>query len=184
MSRVNWLLFVYFLGAIYNPVLAKSDEQWYQTIGSHIADTWNEGNVELYLPIRTIHMPFAYSAEQRAHYTENPYGFGIGTGHYNNSGNYEGMLIMAFQDSHGKPEYLAGYEWIPTWSFKNDTKAGVGVVGLLNARSDFSHYKPFPGALPVFSASYKQLSIQATYVPPLEGGSGNIVFAWLKWTFD
>lgn len=183
MNRVNWILFVFFICIISDPVLAESNKYWYQTIGSHFAKTWNAGNIELYLPIRTIHMPFAYSDEQRNHYTENPYGFGIGKGYYNSSGNYEGMLIMGFQDSHGKPEYIAGYGWIPTWSFIKDTKTGVGVVGLINARSDFSHYRPFPGALPIFSMTYKQLNIQATYVPPAVG-SGNIVFAWIKWTFE
>lgn len=183
MNRVKWLLLICFLGAIYRPALAESDERWYQIMSSHMAETWTAGNIELYLPMKTVHMPFAYSHEQRSHYTEHPYGFGIGKGRYNSSGNYEGILVMGFQDSHGKPEYMAGYEWIPTWSFANETKAGVGFVGLVTARSDFSHYRPFPGALPIFSVSYKQLSLQATYVPPVIG-SGNVIFTWIKWTFE
>lgn len=184
MSVKNFCTSIVLLFCLCQPVFAESDESWYQSMSRHVADTWKEGNIELYLPLITYHMPFAYSKEQRENFTEQPLGLGIGKGRFNYKGNYEGMLLMAFQDSHGKLEYLAGYSWIPMWSFQHDIKAGVGAMGFVSARSDFLHYIPFPGVLPVASVSYKNMSLQTTFIPQLGPVSGNVIFAMLKWTFD
>ncbi len=162
----------------------ESDENWYQTMSRHISETWHDGNVEMYLPLKTIHMPFAYSHEQRENFNENPLGFGIGKGRFNSNGNYEGMMVMVFQDSHSKPEYLAGYQWIPQWSLSDNFKAGLGAVGFISARSDFLHYTPFPGVLPVASLSYKNLMLETTYIPGVSSFGGNVLFVMLKWKFD
>lgn len=163
----------------------ESDESWYQTMSRHASDTWHEGNIEIYLPVRTIHMPFAYSQEKRENFTENPLGFGIGKGRINHNGNYEAMMIMVFQDSHGKPEYLAGYQWVPQWSLTENAKVGIGAAGFISARSDIGHYTPFPGVLPVGSVSYKNLSLEATYIPGLPNSfTGNVLFMMVKWRFD
>jgi palmitoyl transferase len=186
LNKINYLFFGSLLIFINfcQPVFAESDESWYSSMRKHVTDTWNDGKIELYIPLKTIHMPFAYSHEQRDHLNENPLGLGIGKGRYNSSGNYEGMLVMVFQDSHSKPEYLLGYSWIPMWSFQHNIKAGAGIMGFVSARSDFGHYIPFPGALPVATISYKNLSLQTTYIPRLGPVSGNVIFTMLKWTFD
>ena len=170
----------------WSPLLqAESDEHWYQTMSKHVADTWTEGNFELYLPLKTYHLPFAYTNEQRENFTENPLGLGIGKGHFNSNGNYEGVAAMIFQDSHAKPEYVVGYYWIPTWDFKYDIKMGAGMMGFVSARSDFGHYIPFPGVLPVGIVSYKKLSLQATFIPEIKHVvSGNVIFVVAKWSFD
>jgi palmitoyl transferase len=80
--------------------------------------------------------------------------------------------------------YTVGYTWIPTWNVgKSEVKVGAGLTGFLMSREDYFGGVPFPGLLPVASISYKQLSLQATYVPGGQG-NGNVLFAWGKWTFD
>lgn len=156
----------------------------YHTAVEHVKDTWSEGKVELYVPFLTYHMPFAYTAEQRSQYNEYPAGGGIGLGRYNDSGNYEATYAMAFLDSHSDMSYMVGYAWIPTWNVgKSEVKVGVGITGFLMSRQDYFGGVPFPGALPVASISYKQLSVQAAYVPGGQG-NGNVLFAWGKWTFN
>ena len=167
---------------------SPADAAWWRDLFhtgvDHVKDTWAEGKVEAYVPFLSFHMPFAYSSEQRANYKENPLGFGLGLGRYNASGNYEGTYAMVFQDSHGQPQYMAGYAWIPTWPLGDTAlRAGIGVVGFLTARADTANYTPFPGLLPVASLSIADFSVQAAYVPG-GNGWGNVLFAWAKWTFD
>jgi palmitoyl transferase len=156
----------------------------YHTAAEHVKDTWTKGKVELYVPFLTYHMPFAYSAEKRSEYNEYPGGAGIGLGRYNASGNYEATYAMAFLDSHSDMSYMVGYAWIPTWNVgKSEVKVGAGLTGFIMSRQDYFGGVPFPGVLPVASISYKQLSLQAAYVPGGQG-NGNVLFAWGKWTFD
>lgn len=164
--------------------VAAAEESWYDSGSRHIVQTWKEGQVEAYLPFLSYHMPFAYTEEQRQEYTERPYGFGLGKGRFNDRGNYEGIYAMVFQDSHGQPQYMAGYAWIPTWPIGDtEIKVGVGMAAFLTARADINNYLPFPGILPVASLSISKFSIQASYVPGGQG-NGNVLFAWTKWTFD
>jgi len=90
---------------------------------------------------------------------------------------------MGFSDSHYKPTFMAGYAWVPMWNLgRSEVKVGVGLSGFLMSRQDYASGIPFPGVLPVASISYKNLAIQAAYVP---GGqnNGNVIFMWGKWTF-
>ena len=162
---------------------ANETQSWYGTAWQHVKDTWYEGEVEAYVPFLTYHLRFAYRQELLDQYNEYPAGFGIGKGRYNSSGNWEGMYAMGFSDSHNKPSFMVGYGWIPTWDLgKSEVKVGVGLSAFLMSRQDYMSGIPFPGILPVASISYKNLAIQAAYVP---GGqnNGNVIFMWGKWTF-
>lgn len=156
---------------------------WYATAWTHVQETWRQGDVEAYVPFLSYHLPFAYTAQQRAEYNEYPAGFGLGKGRYNKSGNWEGMYAMGFRDSHGDPSYMLGYGWIPTWNIgKSEVKAGVGLTGFLMSRKDYFGGIPFPGVLPIASIGYKNLTAQAAYIPGGKG-YGNVLFMWGKWTF-
>lgn len=157
---------------------------WYEEGIHHVSKTWQEGSVEIYLPFATLHMPFAYTPDQRKNYNELPLGLGAGRGRINSNGNYEGVFGMVFQDSHSRTEYTVGYAWIPTWTVHDtDMKVGVGLAGIITARSDIGNYMPFPAVLPVASISAGNFSIQAAYVPGGKG-NGNVLFAWAKWSFN
>lgn len=163
--------------------LGQTSNSWMDTAWQHAKTTWNEGDTELYVPFLAYHMPFAYRQELRDQYNEFPAGVGLGRGRYNSSENWEGIYAMGFADSHNQPSFMLGYGWIPTWKVgQSDIKVGVGLTGFLMSRQDYWGGVPFPGILPLASISYKQLAVQAAYVP---GGrdNGNVLFMWGKWTF-
>ena len=156
---------------------------WYRTAWKHVEDTARHGGWELYVPVYTFHMPFAYTPSLLRSYNDYPAGLGIGRGRYNANGNWEGFFAMEFADSHARPEYQAGYGWIPTWHpFTENSRIGLGLTGFIMARSDIRRYTPFPGALPLASIGYRMVDFQTVYVP---GGKndGNVMLFWLKWSF-
>lgn len=160
-----------------------ANQNWLGTAWSHVQDTWRDGEIEVYVPFWSYHLPFAYTPSQRAEYTEYPAGIGLGKGRMNKSGNWEGIYAMGFRDSHGDPSYMVGYGWIPMWNIgKSEVKVGAGLTGFLMSRRDYWNGVPFPGILPVASVSYKKASIQAAYVPGGQG-NGNVIFMWGKFGF-
>jgi len=172
-----------------SPNTAQSTESksWYasawDTAGQHLSDLWTKGDVELYVPFWSYHLPFAYSPEKRASYTEYPAGGGLGKGWYNASGNWEGVYVMGFQDSHAQPMYMAGYGWVPTWNPINEqSRIGIGATVFLFMRSDINGYAPTPGILPMVTAGYGPIDVQMAYIPGGEG-NGNVLFWWAKYSF-
>jgi len=163
------------------PLSKRSDKSWLSGLWDPIADTYDNGALEFYLPLKTYHSRTTYSAEQIAGYQENPIGFGVGRGLYNENGNYQGVFAMAFQDSHFKPSYTVGYEWKAIWRPSEDTRVGLGYLAGLMSRTDYFSYIPFPVILPVASIAYKNFSLEGAYVPPGGKNGGNVVFVWAKW---
>lgn len=157
---------------------------WIDTAADHIGQTWREGDTELYVPVWTHHHRGTYDQDHIDGFNEFPAGIGLGKGRYNENGNWEGIYAMGFLDSHSKPSFMAGYGWAPTWNLGNEIKAGVGVTGFLMSRRDYWNGLPFPGVLPIASIGYKQLSLQATYIPSTGRNNGNVLFMWGKWTFQ
>lgn len=143
---------------------------------------WREGSNELYLPLYTWHLPFAYSAEKRDGYVEYPAGVGISKGLSDEQGNWHSLYAMIFRDSHGNPEPIAGYAWAARWGNPKGFKAGVGYTVFLTARSDYD-WVPFPAVLPIATLEYNRYALQTTYIP---GGSGfgNVILLFGKYTFD
>ncbi|UOD50727.1 lipid IV(A) palmitoyltransferase PagP [Orrella daihaiensis] len=160
-----------------------SEPGWIDTAWTHVKDTWETGDTELYVPFLSYHMRFGYDADKIDDFNEYPAGLGLGKGRYNSSGNWESLYAMTFLDSHSKPSFMAGYAWVPSWDLGNDFKAGVGVTGFLMSRSNYYNYIPFPGVLPMASITYKQLALQAAYIPGFSRNDGNVLFVWGKWTF-
>ena len=167
---------------------ATANQSWYgaawDTAGQHLSDIWNKGDYSVMIPFWTYHMPYAYSAEKRAQYTEYPAGGGISKGYFNDSGNWEGIYLMEYQDSHGKPMYMGGYGWVPTWRPIDDKfKIGAGLTAFMFMRSDIGNYAPLPGVLPVGSIGYGPVDVQVAYVPGGQG-NGNVLFWWARFTFQ
>jgi palmitoyl transferase len=74
---------------------------------------------------------------------------------------------MAFKDSHNNWEPIIGYGWEKGWYLdqNRDFRLGLGLTAAVTARQDFANYVPLPVVLPLLSASYKQASVQLTYIP-------------------
>ncbi|WP_298313146.1 lipid IV(A) palmitoyltransferase PagP, partial [Propionivibrio sp.] len=159
---------------------AEADRSWYQRVWHPIANAYNNGAFEFYLPLETYHLRSKYSAEKIATFQEKPFGFGVGRGGYNEHGNWEGVYAMGFQDSHFKPSYIAGYGWKAIWHPAEDVRLGLGYTAALMTRADIANYIPFPVVLPMASLAYKNLSLETVFVPGA-AGAGNIFFIWAKW---
>lgn len=172
---------------ITSPGVASTGDEprgWLDTAWTHAKTTWETGNTELYLPFWTHHMRFGYDAEKIDQFNEFPAGLGLGKGRYNSNGNWESIYAMGFLDSRSNPSFMAGYAWAPTWEVGSDVKVGVGLTGFLMSRSNYWNGIPFPGVLPIASVTYKQLAVQAAYIPSTRRNDGNVLFVWGKWTFE
>ena len=152
---------------------------WHDHIFQQLASTWKEGQPELYLPLYTYHMGFAYSQQKIDGFDKNPMGLGIGKGVYDQNGDWHGLYVMGFHDSHFKPEYIAGYGYKTFWHLSEELKFGVGYTAFLTTRADIGHYIPIPGILPLGSLEYQKFSIDSVYVPGGKG-DGNVLFFWSK----
>lgn len=164
-------------------MLAADDDVWYDVIWRHLTDTWTQGTYELYVPFWSYHLPFAYTPEERALYTEYPYGVGLGRGRYNSSGDWEGFYAMEFADSHGRPYVQAGFGWIPTWRPMGDKfRLGFGPTVFVFFHEEISAYRPLPALLPIGSVGYDRLDVHVAYVPGFKS-IGNVVFWFAKYAF-
>ena len=163
---------------------AGDDDVWYDVIWRHLTDTWTQGTYELYVPFWTYHLPFAYTPEERALYTEYPYGVGLGRGRYNSRGDWEGFYAMEFADSHGRPYVQAGFGWIPTWRPMGDKfRLGFGPTVFVFFHEEISAYRPLPALLPIGSIGYDRFDVHVAYVPGVKS-IGNVVFWFAKYAFD
>ncbi|MBA3996564.1 MAG: phospholipid:lipid A palmitoyltransferase [Candidatus Accumulibacter sp.] len=155
---------------------------FFDRVQQRVESTWRDGQTELYVPLHTRHMRWAYTREQIDGYNETPLGLGLGRGRYDANGDWHGLYVMGFQDSHFKPEYMFGYGYKTYWPVSGALKAGLGYTAFLTTRSDIAHYTPVPGILPIASLEYERFSLDATYVPGGKG-NGNILFIWSKVRF-
>ncbi|HTY04700.1 MAG TPA: lipid IV(A) palmitoyltransferase PagP [Rhodocyclaceae bacterium] len=163
---------------------ARADDQkgWFDSAWDNVTKTYVEGTSELLVPTYTWHMPWAYTRSKIDEYHNYPYGLGYGRGRFDEKGNYHGVYAMGFQDSHGLPEWLVGYNWKTYWPIGSEVKAGLGFTAGVTTRADYSHYLPVPLILPVGSLEYGRLSLEAAYVPGGKG-NGNVTFIVTKWRF-
>jgi palmitoyl transferase len=158
-----------------------SEGMW-SDIKSTLSDTWDASSYELYLPINTWHNRHYYSQEKINGYNEQPWGLGVGKYRYDEDGDWHGVYVMAFTDSHSKVQPVAGYAFQKMWRPNNDIRVGAGYTLGVTLREDFN-YMPLPVIAPVASIEYKQLALQSTYIFGGKG-NGNILFTWIKWQID
>lgn len=77
-----------------------------------VSTTWNDSDSQdLYLPVITWHNRLTYDKEKTDKYNERPWGGGYGISRYDEKGNWNGIYLMAFKDSHNKWEPIGGYGW-------------------------------------------------------------------------
>jgi palmitoyl transferase len=148
--------------------------------------TWHTPDShELYLPLFTWHASFAWDKDEREDYNENPWGAGYGLSRYDADGDWHGLYAMMFKDSHHNWQPIAGYAYEKHWhplSASDDFHLGLGLTAGITMREEWS-YLPVPILFPIGSVGYKQLTLQATYVPGTRN-KGNVLFGWLRWEFD
>ncbi|MCR9000252.1 lipid IV(A) palmitoyltransferase PagP [Rahnella perminowiae] len=149
-----------------------------------VSTTWNDSDSQdLYLPVITWHNRLTYDKEKTDKYNERPWGGGYGISRYDEKGNWNGIYLMAFKDSHNKWEPIGGYGWEKIWTPAEDKnfRLGLGYTAAVTARDDYK-YIPIPIVLPLASIGYNKLTFQATYIPGTYN-NGNVFFAWLRYQF-
>ncbi|MCX2941688.1 lipid IV(A) palmitoyltransferase PagP [Rahnella perminowiae] len=149
-----------------------------------VSTTWNDSDSQdLYLPVITWHNRLTYDKEKTDKYNERPWGGGYGISRYDEKGNWNGIYLMAFKDSHNKWEPIGGYGWEKIWTPAEDKnfRLGLGYTAAVTARDDYK-YIPIPIVLPLASVGYNKLTFQATYIPGTYN-NGNVFFAWLRYQF-
>jgi lipid IVA palmitoyltransferase len=142
---------------------------------NHLSTIYHDGKNELQIPVYTYHFPFGYDREIYDQLNPWPLGIGFGKGLDQPDGRWSGFYFLTFSDSHHDQQPSIVYS--QSWPIVGDKQSNVsiGFVGFITARSDTMNYFPFPGALPMISASPSEsLKITFTYVPSFTHGTGNV----------
>ena len=165
-----------------NQANAWSFGEWIDGIKAGSESAWNDGDYELYVPFIEWHNRLTYDKEKYERYNEYPLGLGIGKGYWDGD-EWHGLMFMVFEDSNHHPQTIGGYSYLTHWNLNEAEtwKFGVGYALTLTQRSEYK-FIPLPLPLPVASLNYKSISLQAAYVPGIKN-DGNVLFAWVKWTF-
>ncbi len=153
-------------------------------IKTNSQDVWNNGNYDVYVPVWTWHNRLFYDKEKYDEYNEMPWGAGFGKGLWKDN-DWHGLYFMAFNDSNRRVQTIAGYTYMHNWDIDNDGdfKAGLGYTLLVTQRHEYSYIPiPVPIPLPSVSMSYKNFSVQGSYLPGVKN-DGNVLFVVTKWSF-
>jgi palmitoyl transferase len=154
-------------------------------IREHFSYEWNksiDGNNDVYIPLHIWHNRHFYTDKSIKSYNEVPLGIGFGKSYLDEKNNWHGFYAMEFLDSHNEIEPIVGYAYIKNLiGNKNDVRFGAGYTAIITFRKD-SNYIPLPGILPIASISYKNFSLNGTYIPG-GTGNGNVAFFWSTYSF-
>jgi len=164
------------------PAQAWNFSEYLAELKQNIKDTWACGDASVYVPTYAWHNRLTYDQEHIDKYNENPWGLGIGKS-LNDGDNWHGLYAMAFKDSNDYAETFFGYGFLKNHTL-NDSgtwKVGYGYTLGVTQRHEY-HYIPVPVPLPIASISYKNISLQAAYVPGVKN-DGNVLFTWLRFDF-
>lgn len=152
------------------------------------SNAWSGKDWDLYLSGISHHGRKTYTQERLNELNERALGGGLGKRYRDEAGRTHLIYGMAFQDSHYKPQYLAGYAWLANWEprGKDGFHVGAGFTAMITARTDYSHYHmPVPAVLPVAEVGWKRFSLMGTYIPRLssKGGNGDVLFLFTRASF-
>lgn len=154
-------------------------------LGNRIIRTWDEGGINLIVPLHTWHNHWTYDQDHIDKYNENPWGWGAGAAlsMFDEDGDSHILFAMAFKDSWNKWEPFAGYGFLKNWYLDDnrDLRVGLGIELGITAREQYD-YIPLPLPLPIFGIGYKQLSVEAAYIPGT-WNNGNVLFTWARLAF-
>jgi len=135
--------------------------EWFADRCVGTKEAWKEGDWNLMVPFYTWHAPYKYDNRDE----QNSFPLGGGVARSVDRGRDTDMLVaMAFQDSHYKPMYVAGYGYLYNWGERSAFHSGVGFAAVIWARSDYN-YIPYPGIVPIGSVGFSRVSVMGTYLP-------------------
>ncbi|AJF00583.2 hypothetical protein SG18_00070 [Pandoraea apista] len=170
------------------PLAAQADNApsgistWAGAIVDEFREVATQGASDLYVPLHTHHLRFAYTREKIDQYNENPWGLGYGRVLSDGKNGSRMLYAMAFKDSHNDWSPMAGYGRI--WNLANagPVRFGLGYTVFLMSRSDTLGGVPFPAALPLAEIGIGRAAVSTAYVPGGKG-NGNVLFIFGRYTF-
>ena len=138
--------------------------EWFNARCDGTKSAWKNGDWNLIVPFYTWHAPWAYDNRD----AQNDFPLGAGIARTVEKDRQTDMLFaMAFQDSHHKPMYAAGYGYFYNWGERASFNASVGFGAFLWARTE-TNYVPVPGIAPIASVGYSRFSVMGTYLPIID----------------
>ena len=154
--------------------------EWKHEFVGDVKKIWYSGNYDAYVPFYAWHNRLTYDDKHIAKYNEKAFGFGLGKSIYDENGNWYGLYAFAFRDSNSKLETVAGFAYQKNWTIDNNDnwKVGVGYTLGVTQREEYA-YIPIPMPLPIVGVEYKNMALQAAYVPGLKN-FGNVALFWLR----
>lgn len=155
---------------------------WPKRACHRLHQVWTEGKTELYFTNYAWHNRYIYEPSRVSRYNELAWGGGIGKGFYDERGNWHGLAVIAFLDSHKNVQPAGGYVFTKIFALNDNTRFGAGYALLVTQRPDIFDGIPFPGILPWLTLNYRKATISATYIPGSRN-VGNVLFFTTKWTF-
>jgi lipid IVA palmitoyltransferase len=156
-------------------VWAAKDVAW------RSGNAWSNGGWDVYLPFYAWHPAWVYSSQQRADFHDKAWGLGVGKSWEDARGNQDLIYAMAFIESHGHVEPIAGYarQWF-TAPIAGSLRLGGGYTVGVTSRPDVMSGVPFPLALPVVSAQAGRFSLMSAIVPGAGGIRAALVWARVR----
>ncbi len=155
---------------------------WTGAIVDELRDVATQGASDLYVPLHTHHLRFAYPREKIAQYNENPWGLGYGRVLSDGKNGSRMLYAMAFKDSHNDWSPMVGYGRIWNMANAGPVRFGLGYTAFLMSRSDTLRGVPFPAALPIAEIGVGRAAVATTYIPGGKG-YGNVLFIFGRYTF-
>lgn len=159
----------------------SEDSGWLAHKCARIAEALREGEHDLYLPLHAHHGRHTYSAQRVSEFNEDSLGIGFGRSvidqHNRWRGDWHGVYLMGFRDSHYKLQTMLGYGY-QSYLGTGKLKLGLGYTAFLTSRQDIAGGFPIPAVLPMASINYGRASLMGAYIPRLSSkdGNGDVLF--------
>ena len=154
-------------------------EDYFSGLKQDVRQTYDEVTCNVMLPLRVWHNLLTYDDEHIDKYNEEPWGLGFGLTRYEGE-NWRGLYAIAFKDSNDYMQTMFGYAYLINKAIDEEKNWhwGYGYTLGVTQRHEYS-YIPVPLPLPIAAVTYKNFSLNATYVPGLKN-DGNVLFTWLR----
>ena len=149
----------------------------FQNCKGSLSDTWNQGRIELIVPVNTWHNRSHYSKDRIKNYNEHPWGGGLAKTYIDEKDNRHRLLALSFQDSFNNPEPTLGYSWQAVWRAEKIFRPTLGVIAGFTMRKDYN-WIPIPAAIPTLGLDIGPFSVETTYVVGFD-----ILFTWVTFRF-
>lgn len=152
-------------------------------ISTYVEAATMNGNYNMILNGRSVHLSEHPTGGK---FNENNYGSGV---QYDFARPYGSKWVTyttssVFSDSFNNISYYAGGGQSRRFYLSKGWHADVGYLGFFMARKDFNNYTPFPGVLPIASLGTRNISVNMTYIPPVNEGLAELLFFQLKISTD